>query len=237
MGMSNLRKCDATIVVGNGERIKATMVGDKHGVVTNRNGVKKKVVFKDTKFIPELAPYNLCSVTHCLKEGFDLSNNGNMIVLKKGDFVLEFDREIKTKDGYVCGVRVEPQDAEEAAPALKNKVESDEEISFEDDENDVGQQRPHHTHYQQRKHNEVDSNTITIAIANMFAITSVIVMMLMTILISSERSLESSKTLPLSSVLPCHLRYIYIYIHMYLCLYVSISQSSIYLYIYACMYT
>ena len=29
-GMTNLRKCDENIVVGNGERIKAMMVGDKH---------------------------------------------------------------------------------------------------------------------------------------------------------------------------------------------------------------
>ena len=53
-----------------------------------------------TKYIPELAPYNLCSVFHCLEEGFNLSNNGRMIVLKKGDFTLEFNREIKTKSGY-----------------------------------------------------------------------------------------------------------------------------------------
>ena len=59
--------------MGNGERIKATMVGDKQSVVTDGNGIKKKVVFKDTKFVPELAPCDLCSVTHCLEEGFDLS--------------------------------------------------------------------------------------------------------------------------------------------------------------------
>ena len=76
------------------------------------------MVFKDAKFVPELAPYNLCSVTQCLENGFDLSNKGKMIVLKKGNFTLEFDEEIKTKSGYVCGVRVEPQEDEIAAPAL-----------------------------------------------------------------------------------------------------------------------
>ena len=90
-------KCDESIVVGNGESIKATMVGDKPGVVTDRNGVKKKVVFKDTKFVPKQAPYNLCCVIHCLKDGFDLSNNGKMIVLKKVNFTLDFDKEIKPR--------------------------------------------------------------------------------------------------------------------------------------------
>ena len=120
-GMTNLRKCEDKITIGNGQNIKATMVGDKHGVITGRDGVKRKVVFKGTKYVPELAPYNLCSVTHCLEEGFDLSNNGKMIVLKKGNFTLEFDKEIKTKNGYVCGVRVETEDDHElAAPAIKD---------------------------------------------------------------------------------------------------------------------
>ena len=61
-GMTNLRKCNDNVVVGNGETIKATMVGDKHGIITDDNGNKRKVVFKDTKYVPDLAPYNLCSV-------------------------------------------------------------------------------------------------------------------------------------------------------------------------------
>ena len=74
-----------------------------------------------TKYVPELAPYNLCSVTHCLEEEFDLSNNGKMIVLKKGYFTLEFDKEIKTKNGYVSGVRIETEDDHElAAPVIKD---------------------------------------------------------------------------------------------------------------------
>ena len=88
-GMTNLRKCNDNVVVGNGQSIKATMVGDKHGYITDRSGNKKKVVFKGTKYVPELAPYNLCSITHCLEEGFNLGNDGKMIVLKKDGFTLE----------------------------------------------------------------------------------------------------------------------------------------------------
>ena len=96
------------------------MVGDKHGFITDRNGNKRKVVFKGTKYVPELAPYNLCSITHCLEEGFNLGNDGRMIVLEKDGFTLEFNKEIKTKSGYVCGVRVEPEDLKLAIPALKD---------------------------------------------------------------------------------------------------------------------
>ena len=95
------------------------MVGDKHEFITDRNGYKRKVVFKGIKYVLELAPYNLCSVTHCLEEGFNLSNEGKIIVLKKDGFTLEFDKEIKTTSGYVCGVRVEPQEVEVTTPALK----------------------------------------------------------------------------------------------------------------------
>ena len=118
-GMTNLRKCEDSIVVGNGQSMKAMMVGDKHGFITDRNSNKKKVVFKGTKYVPDLAPYNLCSVTHCLEEGFNLSHEGKMIVLKKDGFTLEFNKEIKTKSGYVCGVRVEPEEVEITTPALK----------------------------------------------------------------------------------------------------------------------
>ena len=119
-GMTNLRKCNDNVVVGNGQSIKATMVGDKHGYITDRSGNRKKVVFKGTKYVPELAPYNLCSITHCLEEGFNLGNDGKMITLKKDGFTLEFNKEIKTKSGYVCGVRVEPEELEIATPALKD---------------------------------------------------------------------------------------------------------------------
>ena len=52
---------------------------------------------------------NLCSVIHCLEEGFNLRNEGKMIVLKKDGFTLKFDKEIKTASGYVCGFRMEPE--------------------------------------------------------------------------------------------------------------------------------
>ena len=35
-GMTNLRKCNDSVLVGNGQSIKATMVGDKHGYITER---------------------------------------------------------------------------------------------------------------------------------------------------------------------------------------------------------
>lgn len=55
-----------------------------------------------------------------MEEGFNLGNDGKMIILKKDGFTLEFNKEIKTKSGYVCGVRVEPEEVEIAAPALKD---------------------------------------------------------------------------------------------------------------------
>ena len=75
-GMTNLRKCNDSVVVGNGQSIKATMVGDKHGYITDRSGNKRKVVFKGTKYVPELAPYNLCPSHIVWNKGLTLEMMG-----------------------------------------------------------------------------------------------------------------------------------------------------------------
>ena len=46
------------------------------------------------------------SITHRLEEGFNLGNEGKMIVLKKDGFTLEFNKENKTKSGYTANFHV-----------------------------------------------------------------------------------------------------------------------------------
>ena len=56
------------------------------------------------KLVPDLAPYNLFSITWALNNGFQLGNKGRTITLTKGNFTLSFDQEIQTKSGYLAGV-------------------------------------------------------------------------------------------------------------------------------------
>ena len=59
----SLRKYDDNIILGNEKSIKATIFSDKHGYITNKKGERKKVAFKDIKFVPDLTPYNLCFIS------------------------------------------------------------------------------------------------------------------------------------------------------------------------------
>ena len=43
-GMRNLRKCEDSVIVANGQKVKATLIGDKHGFITDRNGNKRNAL-------------------------------------------------------------------------------------------------------------------------------------------------------------------------------------------------
>ena len=43
---------------------------------------------KNVKRVPDLAPYNLFSITWALNNGFQLGNKGKIVTLKNGDFTV-----------------------------------------------------------------------------------------------------------------------------------------------------
>jgi hypothetical protein len=53
---------------------------------------------------------NLFSISNVLKNGFNLTNKGLMIILKKGSISLTFDRVIKTVNGYISGIKMTKYD-------------------------------------------------------------------------------------------------------------------------------
>ena len=71
-------------------------------------GKEKTLVLHDCKCIPDFGLHNLCSITHCLGEGYELENEGRNVTLRKGKFKLVFDKIVKTLRGCVCGMGVEP---------------------------------------------------------------------------------------------------------------------------------
>jgi DUF4097 and DUF4098 domain-containing protein YvlB len=68
--------------------------------VIQLNGSSVNVTLKEVKYVPELR-VNLFSISKALKNGFDISNKGLMISLKKGSVSVTFDRVIKTVNGSI----------------------------------------------------------------------------------------------------------------------------------------
>ena len=119
-GMTDIVDINEKITVGNGQVIRATKMGTMNGIVRTSDGTMRKVSLFQCKYVPELAPFNLFSITHALSRGFELGNDGEKIFIRKGDFKMMFDRRIGTKSGYVVGIEIVPRDGptELANPTL-----------------------------------------------------------------------------------------------------------------------
>jgi hypothetical protein len=83
------------------------------------DGTIMNVVLNNVKYVPNLVPYNLFSITQAISSGWMLGNEGKTILLKNGKSVLKFNKILKTKSGYVGGAEILPRvDDNIAAPAL-----------------------------------------------------------------------------------------------------------------------
>jgi hypothetical protein len=65
------------------------------------NGEKLIVTLENVKYVPELW-INLFSIGKALKNGF----NGEIIKLSKGNVTLTFDKVVRTKNGFVPGIKL-----------------------------------------------------------------------------------------------------------------------------------
>jgi hypothetical protein len=93
-GLFDVKDINEKITVGNGDSMKAIKVGSLKCHVIQLNGSSVNVTLKEVKYVPE-SRVNLFSISKVLKNGFDLSNRGLMISLKKGSVSVTFDRVIK----------------------------------------------------------------------------------------------------------------------------------------------
>ena len=119
-GMVNCLKIHEYVTVGNGKAVQATMIGTKKGRVRMPDGSLKVICLHGCKYVPDLAPFNLFSLTKTLSAGGKLGNVGEVITIAKDGFTLSFDHKIRTKTGYVGAVEILPlEDEEVAAPALE----------------------------------------------------------------------------------------------------------------------
>jgi hypothetical protein len=89
--------------------MKAIKVGSLKCHAIQLNGSSVDVTLKEVKSVPGLW-MNLFSIIKELKNGFDLSNKGLMISLKKGSVSVTFDRVIKTVNGSISGIKMTTYD-------------------------------------------------------------------------------------------------------------------------------
>ena len=121
IGMTNLRNCNDKMKIADNLTSRAEKIGDKRGYIITSEGKKKKIVLEDCKYVPALGPINLSSTTKAISNGYKLGNEGRAITLKRGKDKIVFDKEVKTKDGYVCAIKMHfDTGVEMAAPALKD---------------------------------------------------------------------------------------------------------------------
>jgi hypothetical protein len=106
-GMTDVVDIKQTIMIGNGKTLMATKMGTLHRTVFQEDGSSFDIELRDCKYVPDLH-VNLFSITKSLGQGWRLSNDGVMILLKKDKASLKFDKVYQTDNGKVVGVELLP---------------------------------------------------------------------------------------------------------------------------------
>ena len=84
-GMFDCRPVDETISIGNGKGIKVTKIGKKIRTMIEKDGLERQITLSEVKLVLELKPFNLFLIPQALDKGFQLSSEGKVMVLKKGN--------------------------------------------------------------------------------------------------------------------------------------------------------
>ena len=117
-GMFETNEIHEEITIGNGKPMIATKVGKIKVDLVQNDGSTHQFTMVNVKYVPELF-CKLFSVTVALDKGFQLGNKGRVIILKKGDFHIAFDKVFNTKTGFISGVDLIPQTNELVQAALE----------------------------------------------------------------------------------------------------------------------
>ena len=116
INMFDTKIINEDITIGNGESVQAVKVGKLKIQILEKDGSTKPIILTNVKYIPELGSYNLLSITYALSKGFQLSNSGETMILKKNKLEIRFDHKVKTKTGYLGAIRAITNHFKEAEP-------------------------------------------------------------------------------------------------------------------------
>jgi hypothetical protein len=89
------------------------------------NGENLVVTLEDVKFVPDLC-INLFSIGKALMNGFNLGNVGETMKLTKGKMVMLFDRCLKSKNGFLPGIKMKAVLPDIDATGVNPKKETEE---------------------------------------------------------------------------------------------------------------
>ena len=85
----------------------ASKIGDLKVKMKKADGTTQTAVISGIKYAEQVW-VKLLSIPVLLSQGYNLSNNGMKIVLTNKDTKIEFDKIIKTNDGFLNGIDMEP---------------------------------------------------------------------------------------------------------------------------------
>jgi len=91
------------VKIGNGKLVYATRVGKLQMEYLKNSGERIDFVLENIQYILDFW-VNLFSLMAAMSKGSCISNKERAIVVEKDALCLVFDEDIKTKNGYVCGI-------------------------------------------------------------------------------------------------------------------------------------
>ena len=105
IGLVNTRNSTHYVCIADGSPLKVSKIGDIQAKVTNNKGVTRQIILKNVSYVLSFW-CNLFSLTTAIDKGMKLGNIGKTITVTRQDMTLEFDKQIKTKQGYLAALEV-----------------------------------------------------------------------------------------------------------------------------------
>ena len=101
-GMVNVKQICQEIMVGNGTNLQALLIGDKILCYKTPEGKNIQIVLKNVKYSPDMFTY-LFSLLIVVRDSWNLSNEGNNIVIEKNGTKIVFGTVIPSGSGFIVG--------------------------------------------------------------------------------------------------------------------------------------
>jgi hypothetical protein len=119
-GIYEYKTISEEITVGNGNVMIVKKFGKLRCEILQKHGEKLIVTLENVKFVPE-SWINLLSIGNALKNSFNLINDCEIIKLSKENLTLTFDKVVRTKNGFVPGIKLMPVLADVGTSVLETK--------------------------------------------------------------------------------------------------------------------
>ena len=125
VGLYDVKSVKEAVRIGDGKEVYATKCGKLRLHTEDEIGHKTFIVLEHVQYIPNFS-VKLFSLTAAMSKGCTISNEGRMIIVQKNDTILKFNEEIKTANGFVCGIRLSlPNDKDMTLATIPTKASKD----------------------------------------------------------------------------------------------------------------